>query len=111
MDLDDDEIPELDLIEISHVCYALMRDLTEILWSNFINQDPLTHWVLCLACDAFFNIFLVELLIFYLKYYELFFIVTVEGVPSQQLKRFISLRHDIIVNTHCYETIGIGDVV
>ncbi len=39
-----------------------------------------------------------------------FFIVKVEGVPSQQLKNSISLTHDVTVNTHCYETMH-SDVV
>ncbi len=35
-----------------------------------------------------------------------FFILKVEGVQSQQLKRSISLLNDVTVNTHCYETMG-----
>ncbi len=35
-----------------------------------------------------------------------FFIVKEEGVLSQQLKRSISLPHDVTVNTHCYEAMG-----
>ncbi len=34
------------------------------------------------------------------------FIVKVEGVPSNELKRSISLPHNVTVNTHCYETMG-----
>ncbi len=34
-----------------------------------------------------------------------FFIVKVV-VPTHQLKRSMSLPHDITVNTHCYETVG-----
>ncbi len=89
MDLDDG-IPSLDLSQISHSCCVLMRDLAEIQWRDFINQDPLTYWVLLLSCDVYFQYIYSRIVYFYLKYYALFFIVNVEGVPSQQLKRSLS---------------------
>ncbi len=48
-------IPELDLSQISHECTARMRDLAEIQCRDFINQDPLTRWILFLSCDVFFQ--------------------------------------------------------
>ncbi len=97
----DDEIPELDLSQ----CAAWMRDLAEIQWRDFINQDPLTLSVLFLPCDVFSNMFLVENCLFLSKIlWTIFVIIKVEWVPSQQLKRSISLPHDVTVNTNCYET-------
>ncbi len=62
--------------------------------------------VFFLSCDLLFQYISSGIVYFYLKYYELFFIVKVEGVPSQQLKCSISLPNDVKVNTHCYETMG-----
>ncbi len=81
-----------------------MKDLAEIQRRDFINQDLLTHWLFFLSCDVFVRYISSRIVYFYLKYYELIFIVKVEGVHSHQLKRSISLPLDIIVNTHCYET-------
>ncbi len=38
---------------------------------------------------------------------DYFFIVKVVEAPSQQVKCFISLPHDVIVNTHCHVTVGL----
>ncbi len=63
MDIDD-EIPELDLSQMSHDCAVRMGDLAEIQLRDLMNQNPPTHWVLFLSCDVFLNIFLVKLFIF-----------------------------------------------
>ncbi len=59
---------------------------------------PKHLWRIHQPSGLFFQYISSRSVYFYLKYYELFFIVKVEGVPSQQLKRSISLPHDVIVN-------------
>ncbi len=49
--------PELDLSQISHEC-------TEIQWTDFINQDPLSHSFVFIMCFFFFSIFLVDFFFF-----------------------------------------------
>ncbi len=102
----DDEIPELDLRQISHEYTAWMCDLAEIQWSDFMNQDPLIHWVLFLSCDIFRNIFPLKLLIFIWNTTNYFLIVKVVVASSQQEKYSVSLPHDVRVNNHCDVTMS-----
>ncbi len=97
---------KLDLSQIVHECWAVMRDLAEIQWRDFINQDPLIYWVYYLVMFVFQ--YISSRIVYFLSkiLWTIFFIVKVEGVPSQQLKHFISLPHDVTVNTHCYKTMG-----
>ncbi len=85
MDLDD-EITELDLSHISHGCAARMKDLAEIQWRDFINQDPLNHLVLILSCDVFVKYISSRTVYFYLKYYELFYYSKSRRSPIKALK-------------------------
>ncbi len=85
MDIDD-EIAELDLSHISHGCAARMKDLAEIQWRDFINQDPLNHLVLLLSCDVFVQYISSRTIYFYLKYYELFFYSKSRRSPTTAIK-------------------------
>ncbi len=85
-------------------CASWMRDLAEIQFRDLMNQDPPTQWVLFLSCNVFLNLFLVKLLFFFWNTMDYFFIVKVVVASLQQVKCFISLPHDITVNTHCHVT-------
>ncbi len=75
--VDFDEIPELDLNQISYKCTARMSNLAEIQFRDLMNQDLSTHWVLFLSCQVFMNILQLKLYIFISDNITYFLIVNV----------------------------------
>ncbi len=91
------------LMSVQHEWEIWLRSNEEI---SLIKIHSLTGFCFVFILLCFFQYISSRIVYFLSKYYELLFIVKVEGVPSQQLKCSISLSHDVTVNTHCYKTMG-----